>query len=390
MVEQYEVKFEREGILIEGITYIIPPSIELGYNCGYSIFVPKNCDKNTTILMHSCNTGNNVPIHLEEANEIAKRSTYERPNPGMWLGNDLNMPVLIPLIPRIEGYYTQSLRRQVFKNDISGLIQDNANRSDERKISEEEIKKIQEQCQNLPSQVANIIKSAKSFLQSIGIEVDDKVIAEGYSAGSQFANYFTALHPELVKACICGGNSGLGILPLKELNNQKLQYPLGVADISNFNYEMFCQIPQLYYIGTDDYNDPAMVECQYKRDYDGNYILEHGSRVPIMNENGNVIPVLDKSGKIQPRYKESFSQEEIEIIYNYLGSNPQVRFANQERLYSSLGVNASFQRFPGNHNTVTQNHNGTYIFTNECIKDFIKKVIDQEKELGNEVTNHHL
>ncbi len=391
MIEQKEIKFEKDGMIIEGVTYIVPSNPKSGYNCGYSIFVPKNCEKNTTLLMHSCNTGNNVPVHLEEANDIAKKSTYERPNPGIWFGSDLNMPVLIPLIPRIRGYYTQSLRRQVFKNDISALIEENAKRSDELKISTSEIKQIQEQCKDLPSQVANIIKSAKTFLKSIGINVDDKVIAEGYSAGSQFANYFTALHPELVKACICGGNSGLGILPLKELGNQELQYPLGIADIPNFDYDAFCQIPQLYYIGTEDYNDPAMIEYECQTDSDGRYIIEHGSRVPIMDENGNVIPILDRNGKIQPRYKESYSQEEIEIIYNYLGKNPQVRFANQERIYSSLGINASFQRFPGDHNTVTQNHDGTYIFTNECIKDFIRSVIVQEKELGNDTaTNHHM
>ncbi|MDE5539848.1 MAG: hypothetical protein K2J20_05125 [Bacilli bacterium] len=390
MIEQKEVKFENDGILIEGTTYIIPPNHEFGYNCGYSIFVPKKCEKNTTLLMHSCNTGNNVPIHLEEANYIAKKSTYERPNPGMWFGSDLNMPVMIPLIPRIEGYYTQSLRRKVFLSDISGLIEDNTKRNDERKISEEEIKQIQEQCKDLPSQVANMIKSAKIFLQSIGINVDDKVIAEGYSAGAQFANYFTALHPELVKACICGGNSGLGILPLRELNGQKLQYPLGIADISNFDYDAFCQTPQLYYIGTEDYNDPAMIECQYLTDNEGRYIVNHGSRVPIMNENGNVIPVLDRNGKIQPRYPESFSKEEIEIIYNYLGSNSQTRFSNQERIYSSLGVNARFQRFPGNHNTVTQNHNESYFFTNECIKDFIRSVLAKEKEVVNDTTSNHM
>lgn len=380
MIEQKEIKFERGEFSIEGRTYIIPSCPELGFSCGYSIFVPKNCDKNTTLLMHCCNTGNDVPVHLEEANDIAKKSTYERPNPGMWFGNDLNMPVLIPIIPRVIGYYTQSLSRAVFKNDTSALIADNTKRSDKRKISSSEIDQIREQCKDLPLQVVNMIKNAKSFLQSLGIEVDDKVIIDGYSAGSKFANYFTALHPEVVKICICGGNSGLGILPLKELNGQKIQYPLGIADLPDFDYDAFCQIPQLYYIGTEDYNDPAMVECQYQTDNEGSYILNGGSRIPIMDNNGNVIPVLDESGRLQPRYTESYSQEEIGIIYNLLGKNPQTRFANQERIYLSLGINANFQRFPGDHNTVTQHHNGSYFPTNECVKDFIRSIIAQEKE----------
>ena len=54
MIEQKTVKFEKDGVVIEGITYLIPPNPEEGYNCGYSIFVPKNCEQNTTLIMHSC------------------------------------------------------------------------------------------------------------------------------------------------------------------------------------------------------------------------------------------------------------------------------------------------------------------------------------------------
>lgn len=383
MIEQKNVKFEKDGVVIEGITYLIPPNPEEGYNCGYSIFVPKNCEQNTTLIMHSCNTGNNVPVHLEEANDIAKKSTYERPNPGMWFGYDLNMPVIIPLIPRVQGYYTQALGSKVLHNDISTLIADQERRSEEEKLSEQEIRMIQEQCRDIPSQVANMIKSSKLFLQNLGINIDDKVIAEGYSAGSKFANCFTALHPELVKACICGGNSGLGILPIPEYKGQKLDFPLGVADLPNFDYEAFCQIPQLYYIGTEDYNDPAMYKCEFKKDAGGEFLRDEEKRlIPITDESGRIIPVLDNNGRLQPRYPENYTQQEIEQIHYLLGENPQIRFTNNETIYTSLGINATFQRFPGTHNTVTQNHNGSYIYTNECVKDFIRNVITQEKNLG--------
>lgn len=383
MIEQKAVRFEKDGIVIEGITYLIPPNPEEGFRCGYSIFVPKNSEQNTTLIMHSCNTGNNVPVHLEEANEIAKKSTYERPNPGMWFGNDLGMPVMIPLIPRVQGYYSQALGSKVFHNDISTLIADQERRGEEERLSPEEIRMIQEQCRDIPSQVVNMIKSSKKFLQSIGITIDDKVIAEGYSAGSKFANCFTALHPELVKACICGGNNGLGILPVSEYKGQKLNYPLGVADIPNFNYDAFCQIPQLYYIGTEDYNDPAMYKCEFKKDDSGEFLRDEEERlIPITDEKGRIIPVLDRNGRLQPRYPDNYTQQEIEQIHSLLGENPQLRFAHNEAIYTSLGINATFRRFPGTHNTVTQNRNGTYIYTNECIKDFIRRVIAQEKNLS--------
>ena len=59
MVENIDVKFQSGDLVIEGTTYIIPPNPELGYACGYSIFVPKGCEVNTTLLMHSCNTDSN-------------------------------------------------------------------------------------------------------------------------------------------------------------------------------------------------------------------------------------------------------------------------------------------------------------------------------------------
>jgi len=72
----------------------------------------------------------------------------------------------------------------------------------------------------LPNQVTNIIYSAQLFLAELGINVNNKVIAEGYSDGSKFANYSTVLHPELVKACICNENSSQGILPLSEYKDK--------------------------------------------------------------------------------------------------------------------------------------------------------------------------
>lgn len=382
MIEKKDIKFEGVNILIEGTIYIMPPSPENGYACGYSIFVPKECEQNTTLIMHCCNTGFNVPIHLDEANEIAKRSTYEKPNPGMRIGNDLKMPVIIPLIPRVQGYYTQALGSNILHNDISTLIEDQERRKDSDKLSEKEIRQIEEQCKDIPIQVSNMILSAQKFLAELGITVDSKVIIEGYSAGSKFANCFTALHPELVKACICGGNSGLGIIPLSEYKGQKLNYPLGTADIPYFDSEIFCNIPQLYYIGEEDYNDPAMPKPRFKTDENGEVILdEDGKRIPLIDANGDIIPDLDSNGRIMPRYIENYTQSEIEQIRELFGSDTQKRFANNEAIYSVLGVDATFKRFRGNHSTVNQYHDGSYIYTYECIKDFIRNVLNKEKTI---------
>ena len=355
--EEYDICYQDK---ITGKVYIMPPNPKHGFNCGYSIFIPEGCQLDTTLLVHCCNTGggsvvdgkldkSKSAIWLYEGNMAAKLSTIEL-NPGMWYGYDLKMPVLIPLIPRVRGYYTQALGSRVFNNDVSYLEEDNKNRSGDKQISQSEIMQIQEQCRDLPSQLVSIILDSKILLEKLGIKVDNKVIIEGYSAGSKFANGFTSLHPEMVKACICGGNSGLSILPVADLDNQELKFPLGVADIPNFDFDLFKNIPQYYYIGKEDDNDPAMA-------------------------------VTDSDGCLHPRWEENYTLKEIYQIHTLLGKNIQERFDNNQRIYESFGVNAKFERFNGNHKTVTgqKDKDGNYI-VNESIKNFIRKVLNDEKE----------
>lgn len=360
----YKYPTEDRNKDIKGKIYIMSPNPIKGFKCGYSLFVPDGCQLDTTLLVHCCNTGGagvkdgkldntKTAIHLSEGNEAARLSTIKI-NPGMWFGSDLKMPVLTPLIPRVQGYYTHALGSKVFENDASTLITDNKNRPIEKQLSEKEIKQIQEQCRDLPSQLVNIVSESKEFLKQLGVKVDSKVIMEGYSAGSKFANCFTALHPEMVKACICGGTSGLGILPISQLNGQTLNFPLGVANVPNFNAELFKSIPQYYYIGNQDYNDPAMVSDKLN----------------------------DFQVELQPKYKENYTSHEITQIQTQLGKNPQERFDNNKKMYSLLGINARFQKFEGDHSSVTQQRDsdGNFII-NESVKEFIREVIVKEKKL---------
>ena len=361
----YKYPSEDRSKDIKGKVYIIPSNSAKGFNCGYSLFIPDGCQLDTTLLVHSCNTGgagvrngkfdiSRTAIHLSEGNEAARLSTIKM-NPGMWYGSDLKMPVLTPIIPRVQGYYTHALGSKVYESDIYTLILDNNERPIEKQLSNQEIKQIQEQCRDLPSQLVSIIFDSRKVLQEHGIKIDDKVIMEGYSAGSKFANCFTALHPEIVKACICGGTSGLGILPVSELSGQTLNFPLGVANVSNFNADAFKSVSQYYYIGNQDYNDPAMISGK----------------------------ATDSKGQFQPRYRENYTPHEITQIHTLLGENPQVRFDNNQKMYEKLGVNARFQKFNGDHNSFMQHRdsNGNFI-VNESIKDFIKEVVLKEKSMG--------
>ena len=378
MIEEHSLYFQKdEKEKIDGTVYIIPGNPDKGFNFNYAVYIPTTIDEYTSLLMYSCNTGGNVPIKLDEAIDIAKKSTYTRPHPGIWHGSNLNLPVLIPLVPRVRSYYTQALGSAVFKNDVSFLRE--AQEHSRFPLTEDEIEEIREYCYNIPEQVVNIIEDAKNFLKEKGIEVDDKVIAEGYSAGSKFANYFTALHPELVKCVVAGGTSGLPIIPLKELNGVELNFPLGVNDLPNFNYEEFSKIPQLYYIGDKDFNDPAMPAVTFITDEQGEYIIEGEDYKVLRDEEGNIIPRLGENGELIPRYGEGYSVEEMKIIHTYLGTNPQNRFDYNQILYEQCGINAEFVKLPGTHNTVTMNYDefGRSI-VNNLVEEFITRTLETE------------
>ena len=386
MIEEHVIHFEYGEDIIDGTAYIIPGNKNEGYNIGYAVFIPNGCSNKTTLLMHSCNTGGNVPVKLSDAINIAKTSLYERPNSGTWISSSTKLPVLIPLVPRIQGYYTQAFGSQIYHNDPTPLINDQERRKDEETLSPVEIEEVIEYCKDIHYQVTYIINACKQFLFDKGIEVDDKIIVEGYSAGSKFANYFAALHPKLIKGIIAGGTSGLTILPLSELNGNELKFPLGVADIPDFDLDTFSQIPQYYYIGDSDYNDPAMPNSEFIKDESGEYILdEHNSRIPVRDDEGKVIPLLDEEGKATPRYKENYTQKEFEQIHELLGYDPQVRFDYNKELYEWLGISAKFIKMPGNHSTVTQQRVNGKNVVNEMIKSIVEEILEKELETQKKV-----
>lgn len=331
---------------IRGTIYFIPADKEKGYSCAYELFVPENCKLDTTLLVHACNTGKPC-ITLEEANKDARDKAL-KDGLTLTISSDLNMPVLSPCFPRLKNYYTQQLSSEVYKNDLSNIN----DRIDEEKLSDVEIKNIQEQCKDLPEQLCKMIESSKDIFKSLGITIDEKVIIEGYSAGSKFAGGFTAMYPELIKACILGGTTGHEILPTNEYMGEKISYPIGVADIHNFNLQTYKSIPQFHYIGEEDNVDPADT-------------------------------ILDEFGNLKPKYSDTYTIKEIEQIHRIKGKNVLDRYNRTEKIYKELGMqNSKFMRYPGNHSTIfeSKNENGDLIVAND-IKNFIKDVLNYQNSI---------
>jgi hypothetical protein len=109
-------------------------------------------------------------------------------------------------------------------------------------------------------QLIAMIDFARAELAQQGFETDEKVLIQGFSASAMFANRFTILHPERVKAATIGSPGGWPIVPTIQYNGEQLPYPAGVADLdvmtgSPFDFETYTTVPQLIYMGSLDDND---------------------------------------------------------------------------------------------------------------------------------------
>jgi hypothetical protein len=109
-------------------------------------------------------------------------------------------------------------------------------------------------------QLIAMIDHARSELAADGIQSNEKVLIQGFSASGMFANRFTILHPDRVKAATIGSPGGWPTAPLRAFDGEQLRYPAGVADLEAltgipFDAMAYSAVPQLIYMGSLDDND---------------------------------------------------------------------------------------------------------------------------------------
>ena len=397
---------KRKSDDIDGVLYIIE-EVE-GINFPFQIYIPNVLSSKVDIIL-SNNTPSPMKSHtFDEALKILKGEAIINNEDKLediinnqkingisslvrHLTYDFNNVCLIPCIPRPIDFDTSYLGYKVYNNEFDEAI--NAINKGWSKYKEEELEKFR----NLDKQVYNMIKYTMNFLDEMMINHDDKVIATGYSAASKFSNFFTALHPDIVKAVIAGGTGGNSIIPDKSINQV---YPVGVSDIPNFDFDTFKSIPQFYYIGDSDYNDICVFLPKYELETDEEKINKYGiykkdisgNKIPKRIDglkgyhdeviNGEIkhipdrIPFdkvdydLDINGNYQLAYNAGYyTLDQIKYIVNNLGDNVQDRFNKLGLIYKELGVNSTFKKYPGNHVTVQNN-----IELYEDIDSFVKKL----------------
>ena len=229
---------------------LIQPDEKHGYNYPYFLFIPKNVEKQTVLMVVPNNTGtvsDTLKVHEDEARELASRYYI-----GGALAEKLKLPVLVPVFPRPESQwkiYTHALDRDTIM------------------ITEGEMKR-------LDMQLIEMINDARERLYKMGITTNEKIFLNGFSASGTFVNRFTILHPEKVLAAASGGVNGVCILPFAELKGKTLEYPIGTADYEKitgrrFDIAQYMQVPQFIYMGEKDENDATLYKDSYSQDESG-------------------------------------------------------------------------------------------------------------------------
>lgn len=262
-------------------------------------------DKDGNEIYGDCSYSNSLEEALNVGTNMYFSPLYKK------ISLEYGNPILIPIIPRCMALYTGFLGYDVYHENFEKAIQ--GYKEGWSGFNENDLEKFR----NLDKQICYMIDYSINYLKEFGMQMDDKVVATGYSASSKFVNYFSALHPEKVKMIIGGATGGLCIIP-----NLQYDYPLGFKDIGKEKLKLFKEIPQFYYIGDDDQNDPSKPALDFKKDEYGNYRLRDGGY---------------------------YSLEQTHIIHDKISSDVQKRFDINQELYYSLGVNCLFKKYKGDH-----------------------------------------
>lgn len=268
---------------------------------GYTLYIPDDIHDQATLIVEGSNVGKTLS-QLEEAKEEILREGLYPSLPIFEIANELGLPVLYPLFPRVWNGKETIYNHMLATNSL-----------------DETTPKLKEyQLDRVDLQLLNMVEDARRRCKACGIELDEKFIIDGFSASAKFANRFAVLHPEAIKMCIAGGVSGILTLPAREYNGEKLLWPVGVGNIekligepySDEKIEQFKQVKQIYYMGGQDNNNPF-----------------------IFNEQG------------EPYSQGMINKDGLEQVERIFGHTMEERWVNAQKLYQQLGVYTSFYTY---------------------------------------------
>ncbi len=265
-----------------------------GFGYSYFYYVPPELKtaeakkQKQTILVLPNNTGkvsDDPAVH--EADVIKRMSTAGA------IASALKVAILMPVFPRPESDW------QIYMHALD----------------RDSMLTVKLAYRRVDLQLIAMIDDAIDRLGKEGIKFDRRVLINGFSASGMFANRYTFLHPDRVKAAAIGSPGGWPIAPVEKYHDKLLRYPIGVADLktvagSKLDLKALRKVPLFVFIGDKDTNDS----------------------VP---------------------FGDSYDDEDRDLINPLFGTTPVARWAISESLYRQAGLNAEFKTYADVPHTVT-------------------------------------
>src|SRR5690554_567411 len=193
----------------KGVLVFRESNPDAGFNFPYFLYIPTGTDTAIRIplIVEPNNSGfvsDDLEKHVDKARRIASNAFYT----GNYVAQKLKIPLLVPVFPRPES--TWQIYTHAFDRDVALQKGNELERPDLQLIA--------------------MFGDARQMLHDKGYRIEETFFMTGFSASGTFANRFTAIHPETVKAVAAGGLNGLLILPVPEADGSVLNFPVGTND----------------------------------------------------------------------------------------------------------------------------------------------------------------
>ena len=272
----------------------VAPNPAKKFTYTYYLYVPQELptadarNQRHTILVLPNNTGKISDDFAVHEADVKKRMAQVPA-----IASFLKVAVLMPVFPRPESdwrIYTQALDRDSMVTE-------------------------KKEYRRLDLQLVAMIDDARRQLAKQKLKFDKRVLLNGFSAQGMFANRFTFLHPDRVKAAAIGSPGGWPIAPVTRYKNKELRYPIGVSDLrlvsgKALELKKLRKVALFIFVGDKDENDSVI-------------------------------------------FDDSYDQEDRDLILPSFGQKPVDRWAIVQSFYREAGLNAEFKLYPGVVHTVT-------------------------------------
>ena len=249
-----------------------------GFSFPYIMLLPKKMKQDVKIMVECANTANyeddgqqSFRAQINDAKGYANYISEEQDGQKFnlpYLYQELSQPIIIPIIERCE--YARIGVIRPYEQDEKYAELDRLGKNTEfypQQLGRQVMLERDGKFAKLPEQVVAMVEDAKkkiklkAMMKLKTINIAKKSGLIGFSSSSVFASRMQLICPEHFDTCISLCSGGAQPLPLTELNGQKLNYPLGVADFEElfgkpFNAEEYAKAKQLSIVGANEvYNN---------------------------------------------------------------------------------------------------------------------------------------